>query len=58
MRPASPDFPQTRLAAAECRHPLGTFTGNKSFQSSVYDSSLLLDTAELCRLLEKVVVDV
>ena len=58
LRPTSQDFPQTRLATAQCRQPLSTFTGDKGFQSGVNDSSLLRDTTELCRLLEEVIVDV
>lgn len=47
LRTASPNFPQTRLAAAQCRQSL-----------SVNNSSLLRDTAEPCRLLKQVIVNV
>src|SRR4029077_2090742 len=58
LRTASPNFPQTRLAAAQCRQPLCTLTRDQGFQSGVHDSSLLRDTAEPCRLLEQVIVNV
>src|SRR5215469_1981328 len=58
LRTASPNFPQMRLAATQCREPLSTFTGDQSFQPGVNDSGLLGDTAEPCRLFEQFVVNV
>ena len=58
LRPASPNFPQTWLAAAQRRQPLSTLTGDQGFQSGVNDSSLLRDTAEPRRLLEEVIINV
>src|SRR5215469_17934145 len=58
LRTASPNFPQMRLAATQCRQPFSTLTGDQGFQPGVNDSSLLRDTAEPCRLLEQVIVNV
>jgi hypothetical protein len=58
LRASPPNFPQTRLAAPQCREPLSTFAGDQSFEPGVHDRSFLRDTAQSCRLLEQVIVNI
>src|SRR5690242_16182172 len=56
--PATGDWPELPLAATEPRQPLGALKGDQGFQPQMDERGLFLDTRNLGRPVQGLVVDV